>query len=233
MKKTATILLACVLAMLCAAASASTLTLVDQVVYARRDYDTSSYGSIFAEVRNDGTEPVYMSELYDARFLYKDGSVLKEYANRGGFPTVLQPGETGYISEDMFLLAPYDEIGKGEITLHPSDKKTTMVSTRMPVTATLDLDELAAADGEDCYLYAELTNTTDELMGEFSISAAMWNQDNRIMFAYEGYVSALIPPGEKGVVRIELPGNLVEAWREKGDTPTYLECFSYVTRTPN
>lgn len=231
MKKTALILLVCMLAALCATAFADGLTVVERAEYVRKEFDTSSYGSIYAEVRNDSDKPISLSKVCDVRFYDTDGEMLEEYTDRYGFPSVLQPGETGYISEDVFLLAGARDVGKGELVLHPDPELPDMVSTRTPVTATLDLDALNAADDEDCYIFIELENTTDELLGEFSISTAMWNQHNKIMFAYSGYVSALVPPGEKGIVRIELPFSLIEAWREKGDVPTYLESFRYETRS--
>lgn len=231
MKRTAVILLVCMLAALCSNAFAEGITLVSQSEYVCRDFSTSGYGRIYAEVRNDTDAPVELSELCDVRFYDKQGEVIQEYTNCACAPAVLLPGESGYISEEVFLNTDLTQVGKGELTLHPNTEPTDFVTTRTPVTATLDLDALEAADGEACYIFLELDNTTDELMGEFSLSAAMWNQNNEIMYAYSGYVSALVPPGEKGYVRMELPYSLVEAWREAGHTPTYLECFSYQTHT--
>ena len=144
------------------------------------------------------------------------------------------PGEIGYISQEVYLIAASSEVGKGELVVHPEKAEATeYATTRTPLVASLDLDALEAADGEDCYIFLEVVNDTDELMGEFSLAAALWNQDNEIMYAYSGYMSALVPPGEKGYVRMELPFALVEAWREAGHVPTYLDCFSYESRKLN
>lgn len=233
MKKTTIILLVCLLTALCAGALAESITLVSQNVYACPEYSTSGYGRIYAEIRNDGDAPVKLSKVCDVRYYDKYGNVLTEYKDRSCSPSVLMPGEIGFISEDLFLNAEPSKFGKGELVLHPQVEATDLVVTRTPIIATLDLDELEKTDGDDCYLYAELENNTDELMGEFSVVAALWNQDNEIMFSYSGYLSALIAPGEKGILRIELPYSLVEAWRDAGEEPTWLDCYGYTTHEAN
>lgn len=228
-KKTVASLLGVVLTMVYVIAYAAPITLMDQSVYAREELSGTLYGSVFAEVRNDSDQPVSLSEMYDARLFDIAGNVLKEYTNSSGFPSVLQPGETGYISGEVLFFTDFEKIGPAELKLHPTQELPDTVCVRTPVTATLNLNTLEDADDEECYIFIELENLTNELYGEFNVSTAMWNQNNKIMFAYDYYVNALIPPKEKGSVRIELPFGLINAWRENGDVPTYLECFSYTT----
>lgn len=229
MKKTAMVLLACMLALLCTGALAQSITLVSQNEYICADFQTSGYARIFAEVRNDGDEAVELSEVCDVSVTDKRGNVLQEYKNRSCAPSVLLPGESGFISEDVYFTTSASDIAKAEMVLHPKCEPFDGRVERTPIIATLDLDTLEKTDGDDCYLYAELENNTDELMGEFSVAAALWNQDNEIMYAYSTYLSALIAPGEKGILRMEIPYSLVKEWREKGEVPTWLDCYGYKT----
>lgn len=54
---------------------------------------------LFAEVRNDGDEAVYLTGK--VQFLGEDGAIIKEQKLYGFFPALLEPGQTGYITTDF------------------------------------------------------------------------------------------------------------------------------------
>ena len=69
------------------------------VVLGASESDIYNEYHLFAEIRNDGYEAVYLTG--EIQFLCEDGAVMGQKKLYGFFPACLEPGQTGYITTDF------------------------------------------------------------------------------------------------------------------------------------
>lgn len=185
-----------------------------------------NYGYVYARVENSGDKPIKVNaavlEMYDA-----DGEVITstDYAN--AYATYLKPGEYTYVRmyEDLDEGAPAPD--DYMLTLTGKSENTEVL--RLPVTTKL---ELGVVDGwwTYDYMYAAVTNNTDEILYDLDVVMALLDAEGNILFidSHNLYSSVGINPGCTLTFRKDIDSNFMDYFEANGILPTTVDAIAYV-----
>lgn len=185
-----------------------------------------NYGYAYAKVENIGDKPIKVNagvlEIYDA-----NGEVLTSEDYVQAYATYLQPGEYTYVEI-------YDELEEGQI---PDDYMMTLtgksendkLAYRLPVEASF---ELGVQQGwwEYDYLYATVTNPTEEIMYNVEVVFALLDAEGNIIYveSKELYSEVGVMPGQSVMLRKEISSTFMEYFETKGIVPAAVDALAYV-----
>lgn len=150
----------------------------------------SQWVQVIAAVENTGSANLYLSsgayDLEDASgALVGCGSMVSEY------PSVLAPGETGYLYETTLLDEPVD----GELTLlaRPDVERARVDLVRFAAT---DIDFSMDKYG-DLRIRGRVQNTSDETYIQTKIVAVLFDADGNLLGLDYTYLDEDLAPGQK------------------------------------
>lgn len=229
MKKTLFTLLSAVLVLvliLPSALAAGELKVQSETLVVVPSYSDTFYGNLYAEVKNTGDAPVQLAnglyELFD-----KDGKVIKsdEYINM--YPSVLNPGENGFI-----LLSELVDEAK---------TKDYIASHKLTVTGTSSIDykveRLAASDAkyeivEDYskrhVLSALVKNDKTETANEPVIVFALKDDQGKVIYTIgTSTYNVGIPAGNTVLLKATIDDGFVKYMEENNIKPATLEAIAY------
>ena len=211
----------------CAALAAGKLEVTHENLMLLDEYGFEGYA--FARVENTGDKPIKINagvmELYNA-----DGDAItsSDYLYAYGSEQ-LNPGEYTYVQ----LSASDSEVEIADVADHlltitgKSDKD--YVASRFPVTT-----ELALNVEDDyyttSYMYATVTNDTDEPVYDICVALALLDADGNILYLTDEtlYNKALLPGGSI-LIREEIPSYFSESFEKNGyGTPASVDAIAYV-----
>lgn len=207
------------------ALAAGKLTVNQEVMNA---YD--SYGSVqadvFAEVENTGDSPVEFSagllELLDAQ-----GNTIDSTDYVYCYPSVLAPGEKGYVIVNMYpenAAAPTD-IAQYKLNLTGKDTDTTI--PRLTSTGVYEND---VSDGYWTYDYltAEITNDSQAIAYDYYVVYAVKDAEGNLIYAtYYPTYSIGIPVGGSAYVRTFMPDGALAYQDANGKVAATVETIAY------
>lgn len=184
-------------------------------------------GYVYAKVENSGDKPIMINagvmELYD-----EAGEVITSDDWVNSFVTYLQPGEYTYISMDESLdegaAVPVDYM----LTL-TGKSESNVKALYLPVETKL---ELGVVDGwwEHDYMYATVTNNTDQTLYEIAVVLALLDAEGNILYidAKELYDEVALTPGSSIVIRKDIGSDFMEYFDNNGITPVAVDALAYV-----
>ncbi len=229
MKKLVCLFLSLMLVLTCASAAlaAGKLNVVQENFYVLDSFKTYAY--TFAKVQNVGNKPIAVNagvmEVYDA-----NGDVITSSDYLSRYARVLQPDEYTYVSifkdieDPENVVKPYDYMLT--VTGKTDDKSTTV---RFPVEPKLSLNE---DEGwrKTSYMYATVTNNTDEIQYNISVVLALLDAEGNILCVENDnlYRQHGLTPGSSFVVRQEISSSFMEYYEANGIVPAAMDAIAYI-----
>jgi hypothetical protein len=220
------LLIALVLSLACAPAFAAGKLTVNQ----ERMIAFDSYGSVeadvYAEVENTGDKPVEFSaglvELFDA-----DGNTLDSTDYVYCYPSVLAPGEKGFVYVSMYPENATAAADIADYALTVTGKGSSGATNLMK---TSGIYEAGVSDGYWTYNYltAEVTNETADTVYDLYCVYALKDADGGLLYVY--YTSAYsigIPAGGTLFMRATLPNSVLAFLDANGLTPATVDAIAY------
>ena len=184
------------------------------------------YVYAYAKVENSGDRPIKVNagvfEIYDA-----NGEVLTSTDYENAYATYLQPGEYTYVRM-------YEDLEDGQV---PDDYMMTLtgksdnskVAYRLPAEASFEMD---VQDGwwEYNYLYATVTNPTQEILYGAEIVFALMDAEGNIIYIESKslYSEVGIMPGQSLMIRLDISSTFTEYFDANGIVPASVDVLAYV-----
>ncbi len=227
MKKYVALLLALVLCLCSVSAlAAGKLNTLQENFHTIKSYSTYSYA--YAKVENSGDKPIAVNagllEVFDA-----DGESIASTDYLNAYARFLQPGEYTYvkmydnIEEENAVPEDYTFSLAGK-----SDKDST--SVRFPCEANLELDVPGRWGNTTTYMYATVTNNTEEPVYSLSVVLALLDAEGNILYIDEDdlYSDRALTPGSSMLFRKEIGSDFMDYIKASGFVPVSVDALAYV-----
>ncbi len=225
MKKTLALFLAAVmLCMAIPAFAAGKLSVVKENFHFIPSY--FSYGYVYAKVENVGDRPIKVNagvlELYDA-----EGEVLTSTDYMNAYATYLQPGEYTYVKM-------YEDVEDGQVAadymLNLTGKSASdQIAVRLPVQTDMALSVVEGWWTYN-YIYATVTNNTDETVYSIEVVLAVLDADGNILHIEEKelYSEIGLLPGSSVTIRKDISSTYMDYFAANGLVPASVDAIAYV-----
>lgn len=192
-----------------------------------------AYGYAFARVENTGNKPISVNagvlELYNA-----DGDSIASSDYLDAYCENLNPGEYTYAQINAYPSdAEAADIDDYMLTITgKSDSYYTFV--RYPVVAEFEKDVIDEYDNPTSYMYATVTNDTEEPVYDMQIVFALLDAEGNILYiASNSIYNTAITPGSSVTFRAEIPYDFADAFEKNGYTPATVDAIAYVKNYNN
>lgn len=189
----------------------------------------STYAYAYAKVENVGNKPISVNagvlEVYD-----ENGDVItsNDYLNK--FARCLQPNEYTYVYISSSIEIAED-VGKPDdymltITGKTDDSSSTK---RLPVESRLSFNEGNGWFKGD-YVYATVTNNTDEIAYGVSVVYALLDDEGNILYIDNDnlYDSRGLTPGSSIVFRMNISSSFMDYFNAKNIKATSVDVIAYI-----
>lgn len=184
-----------------------------------------TYGYAYAKVTNVGDKAIKVNagvlEIYDA-----DGNAVASSDYLSAYAAYLEPGEYTYVKM-------YSEVKEGTpvdyaatITAKVDNSKRTV---RLPVETDLQLN-VKSGWWTYNYMYATVTNNTEEPIYGIGVVMALYDADGNIIDIEDDdlYSGRALAPGSSMIFRKEIPSGIAEYLEKEGIVPASVDAIAYV-----
>lgn len=225
MKKLVALLLAVVLCCSCVSAmAAGKLTVAQENTHYITSY--SNYFYAYAKVENTGDKAIKVNagvlEVYNA-----DGDAITSSDYVNAYACYLQPGEYTYVSvyEDVEEDQTPDDYS---LTLTGKADKDT-VNQRFAAETKLELNVDAGWTTRN-YMYATVTNTTDDVLYDLEIVMALLDAEGNILYIDSDslYNERGLTPGSSMVFRKDISSSFIEYFENNNLVPASVDAIAYI-----
>ena len=184
-----------------------------------------TYGYVFAKVSNAGDKPIKVNagvlEIYD-----EDGNAITSSDYLSAYAAYLEPGEYTYVKM-------YSEIESGTasdymLTL-TGKTDNSMRTVRLPVETDLQLDVKSGWFTYN-YMYATVTNNTDEPIYSISVVMALLDAEGNILDIEDDnlYSDRALTPGSSMIIRKDIPSAYMDYFAKNSIVPTAVDAIAFV-----
>lgn len=231
MKKILSVLFA--LALLCSAALAEAALEPLHTMYQIIPSYDSAVGMYYAEVVNTGDTLICLdSELSRVEVLDAQGNVLATEAIYSTVPTVLAPGETGYVVPFYMYLDGVDVSALTDYAIHLYAEEASYYEPTNYLNANAISAEIRTEPdswGDDVTsLYITFTNTTADVVYDFHFALGVYDESGALIYTCEESTYDVgIPSGQSVIVRSEIDSMITSYWAENGITPASIGVIGY------
>lgn len=215
----------------CALADAS-LTPVQTMVQLLPYFD-SYVVAYCAEVVNTGDVPIGLdSDLCRIELMDAEGNVLLTDTIYSTSPSVLAPGETGYVIPFHLYLEDIDVNALTDYALHlyaEEDRYSSPVSYISADSYSTQLITQQNSWGEEeTFVDISFTNKTEETIFDFYAVMAIYDQNDQLIFTSEESVYELgVPAGQTVIMRAEIDEEFTSYWKDNGIEPSRIHIIGY------
>ena len=226
MKKIVALLLAACLTLGCASALAAGKLTVNQETYtAVAGY--SFVGYVFAEVENTGDKNIEFGNGL-LEILTADGDPMDSTDIYSMYPSILAPGEKGYVSTRQYVDAAESIEDISDYTLTITGKSTQEEAiARLDSTAAYGVGVNSWGD-EEQMVVVTITNNTQETVYDCQVAFALYDAEGKLLLVdADNTYNVGIPAGQSIEVQFTVDEDLAAVWAEQGVTPATAECVAY------
>ena len=219
MKKIVALLLAACLTLGCASALAAGKLTVNQETYtAVAGY--SFVGYVFAEVENTGDKNIEFGNGL-LEILTADGDPMDSTDIYSMYPSILAPGEKGYVSTLQYVDA-------AESIEDISGKSTQEEAVaRLDSTAAYGVG-VNSWGNEEQMVVVTITNNTQETVYDYQVAFALYDAEGKLLLVdADNTYNVGIPAGQSVEVQFTVDEDLAAVWAEQGVTPATAESVAY------
>ena len=188
--------------------------------------DDDGRGFYFAKVQNTGNAAGYVDYKGNIVLFDADGNIIltENYVHTKPSDVYLAPGEYAYVCENI-----YDD----------AIDESPVADCKFSIKAVDDGEEYAKIASEakihyepdeedDNYVDVTFTNTTDEILYDYKIVAAMYDQNGELLFINAETVSGIgVHPGSTVTIRLYISEDIVMYFYREGLTPTTVDALVY------
>ena len=188
---------------------------------------TGSYDTfVFAEIKNIGDKPLSLDggviEVLD-----KDGNTIGNATYLSFFPSVLAPGETGYMCEDINVVGATATSKAVDHMLTVTGKSESHWYTQKIESSGIITEEENFSNVER-YVDVIIKNNTEQPIIGPSYVYALYDKDGNLLFARNGSLyDIILPPQQTVIVRTTLYSDYTNIWEAKGVKPERVETIVY------
>lgn len=226
MKKAISLLLCLVLLAVSAPThAAGKLSVVQENFYIIDSYWT--YGYAYAKVTNAGDKAIKVNagvlEIYD-----EAGNAITSSDYISAYAAYLEPGEYTYVKM-------YAEIKEGvgsdhmlTVTGKTDNSKQTL---RLPVETDLQMG-VKSGWWTYNYMYATVTNDTEEPLYNISVVMALLDAEGNILYLDDDslYSERALMPGSSMLIRKDISSSFIEYFEKNGIVPASVDAIAYVNQ---
>ena len=226
MKKIVALLLAACLTLGCASALAAGKLTVNQETYtAVAGY--SFVGYVFAEVENTGDKNIEFGNGL-LEILTADGDPMDSTDIYSMYPSILAPGEKGYVSTLQYVDAAESIEDISDYTLTITGKSTQEEAiARLDSTAAYGVGVNSWGD-EEQMVVVTITNNTQETVYDCQVAFALYDAEGKLLLVdADNTYNVGIPAGQSVDVQFTVDDDLAAVWAEQGVTPATAESVAY------
>lgn len=185
-----------------------------------------NYGYAYAKVENVGDKPIKVNagvlEIYDA-----SGDVLTSADYINAFARYLQPGEYTYvcISEDI----EEGQVAADYMLTLTGKSENDALCQRLPVTTDLQLN-VTNGWWTYNYMYATVTNNTDETLFDIEVVLALLDAEGNILHIDNDslYSDRGLTPGSSIVIRKDISSSVIDYLSANNLTPNCVDAIAFV-----
>ncbi|MBE5804454.1 MAG: hypothetical protein E7316_08080 [Clostridiales bacterium] len=225
MKKLVALVLALALCFTCVSAlAAGKLSVTQENTHFITSY--SNYYYAYAKVENVGDKAIKVNagvlEVYNA-----DGDAITSSDYISAYARYLEPGEYTYVRA-------YEDIEDGQT---PDDYSLTITgkaekdyaNQRFATETNLELNVDAGWTTRN-YMYATVTNTTDDVLYDLSVVLALLDAEGNILYidSDDLYTERGLTPGSSMVFRKDIPSNYIEYFEANDLVPATVDAIAYI-----
>lgn len=186
-----------------------------------------NYGYVYAKVENVGDKPIGINagvfEIYD-----EAGSAITSSDYLNAYACYLNPGEYTYV--EMYAenqdagVKPCDYMLT--VTGKSNNSKTCL---RLPCETALELN-VSSGWWTYNYMYATVTNNTDQTLYNISVVMALMDADGHILYIDDDclYDERALTPGSSMVFRKDISSAFMDYFAANGLTPVQVDAIAYV-----
>ena len=221
---TAMLLMLCSLLMTAAlaeeAAPKAQITVVEQRFI---NMDDDGRGFYFAKVQNTGDAAGYADYKGNLVLFDADGNIIltENYVHTKPSDVYLAPGEYAYVCENIYDDA-IDESAVADCKFSIKAVDDGEEYDKIVSEAKIHYEE------DDNYVDVTFTNTTDEILYDYEIVAAMYDQNGELLFVSAETVSGIgVHPGSTVTIRLYMSEDVVMYLYREGLTPTTVDALVY------
>lgn len=190
---------------------------------------SSTYGYAYAKVENSGDRPIKVNacilEIFD-----ENGDVLTSTDSFSSYARYLQPGEYTYVNaSDECEDVGTKDVDDYMLTITGKNEKA-YVSKRLPCTTDYKENVAISKYNNYDYLYATVTNNTDEVVYDLTFMLALLDAEGNILYVSSTSMgsSQAICPNSSVEVRLSVPDYFEEYFALNGYTPASVDAIAYV-----
>jgi len=231
MKKVFALLLA--LMLLCSAALADAELKVMNTMCHIIPYYDSAVGVYYAEVVNTGDTLICLDdELSRVELMDSEGNVVLSEEIWNVTPTVLAPGEKGYVVPFHMYLDEVDVSALTNYAIHLYAEEATYFEPPVYLNAAGITAEIRTEPdrwGNDVTaLYITFTNMAEDVVYDFNFAVGVYDESGALIYTYESSTYDVgVPAGQSVIVRSEIDNFLTAYWAENGIVPASIGVIGY------
>ncbi len=222
MKKIVALLLALCLTLTCAGALAAGKLTVNQETYmAVEGY--SFIGYVYAEVENTGDKNIEFGDGL-LEILTADGDPMDSTSIYSMYPSVLAPGEKGYVWAYQYVdeAESLEDISDYTLTLTGKATKEE-TAPRLDSSAVVTTITNAWGDEEQVILLTA-TNNTQQTVYDFQAAVAVYDAEGKLLLVdTENTYDIGIPAGQTVEMRFSMDEDVTAYWAQNGMSPATVE----------
>ena len=224
MKKFALFTLVLILtALLCVPAfAAAELTVTETTLFI---YDDDDDGYFFAKVENTGDAGAYFrSGTLELRDDTGNAFITKNYVSSAPYGIYLEPGESAYVRESIWDKLLLETKVDGFTFSVTTDTWGTKYH-KLPCEAEFYYSTDSTYDNE---MFITLTNDTQDLMHDLSFVAALYDENDTLLYVYStSYGNLAVHPDSTITIMLDVNSALAKHLNTYGYTPVRIEGFVY------
>ncbi len=193
-----------------------------------------SYGYAYAKVANIGNKAIKVNagilEVFDT-----EGDNITSTDRLYSYAEYLQPDEYTYVK--MYAEIPKEQaISVDDYLLTLTGKSdTSYVSTRLSVSDSRYAVENSSAYSTYHYMYATITNNTEDIIWHLNLVMALLDDDDNILYMDSSYLSSEIGlmPGNTIIARLSVSSSFIDYFEKNSITPTHVDTIAYINKKAN
>lgn len=181
---------------------------------------------VYAEIKNTGDKPLSLDggviEVLD-----KDGNTLGNATYLGFHPSVLAPGEIGYMSELVYLTGVTGTSRAVDHTLTVTGKTENHWST-LKIESNGEISEEEFLNSVERYVNITIKNNTDQpILGPSYVYVLYDSDGNLLSVGYDALYDIILPPQQTIIVKKTLYTDFTDVWDAKGVKPARVVTIAY------
>lgn len=205
------------------AAPEAKITVVEQRFINMED---DGRGFFFAKVQNTGDAAGYADYKGNIVLFDADGNIIltENYVHTKPSDVYLAPGEYAYVCESIYDDAlDTAEVADCKFSIRAVDNGEEYEKLTSEAKIHFEPDE-----EDDNYVDVTFTNTTDEILYDYEIVAALYDQNGGLLFINTEVVSGIgVHPGSTITVRLYIYEDILMYFCREGLTPTTVDALVY------